>query len=232
MGVFQIFPNFYEDEKSRSILPGRLVWVPATQVEVAPRILEVERSSPREHDSMNFKIVELNDSHFKDRVKLPIAKFKLTSTEEAIVSKAKKRLCVVMARVGPIDTSLIEDNQQQKVAEHLSKTTTYIVAPLFSVSSKKEPGTFAPIMVSRIRAMQYLQFFCLPDKDPPEVPRSIIRLDRIFPTHLARACEATDKKIHEEPFEVIKEQLYLLFDKNYPQRIYSDVKELATGSLP
>ena len=108
---------------------------------------------------------------------------------------------------------------------------TYIVAPTFGVSNNRKPGTFAPILVSRICALQYPQFFCLPDKDPPEIPRSILRLDRIFPTLLVRACEATNKKIHEEPFAIIKEQLNMLLDPTLDHEKYDLVRELAESNL-
>jgi len=231
MGVLQIFDNFFDDTSSRQILPGRLVWVPTAQVDLAPKILEVERHSPHEHEAVSFKISEVNQSHFKHKDRLPIARFRLGSNEEAMISRAKKRLCVVLAVIGEIDDFQFPDKSQQKLAQHLFKTKTYIVAPTYSVSTNKDPGTFSPIIVGRIRALQYPQFFCLPDKDPPEVPRSIVRLDRIFPTNLARACDVDDRQIHEEPFSIIKEQLLMLLEPSLPHEKYDMIKELAEESL-
>jgi len=93
--------------------------------------------------------------------------------------------------------------------QHLEKPC-YLVAPLYSTTSMMEPGTFGPTLVARIRALQYLHFFCLPDKNRPGRPESIIRLDRVFPTYLGRGLAPMDEKIHEEPFEILLSQFSML----------------------
>ena len=138
MGTFQLFENFFDDVTTKDILPGRLVWVPTHQIDMAPRILELERASPEEHAAVNFKIVEANEKHFKDREKLPIAKLKLGPTEEALITKAKKRLCVVMAAIGPVDKADITDKTQQKLAAHLTTAATYIVCLLYTSPSPRD----------------------------------------------------------------------------------------------
>lgn len=99
------------------------------------------------------------------------------------------------------------------------------------MSHFKEPNTFEPILVARIRALQYLHFFCLPEFDSPHSPGSIVRLDRVFPTYLGRGCEAMRKRLHEEPFEVMLSQFSLLSGAVYREP-YELVRELVQEALP
>jgi len=94
-----------------------------------------------------------------------------------------------------------------------------------------EPGTFGPTLVARIRALQYLHFFCLPDKNRPGKPGLIIRLDRVFPTYLGSGSVPMDEKIHEEPFEILLSQFSILSGSVYREP-YELERELVKDALP
>ena len=97
----------------------------------------------------------------------------------------------------------------------------------------QNPGTFGPILVARIRALQYPHFFCILDPKKPENPGSIIRLDRIFPTYLGLCCSPMDKKLHPEPFELLLSQFSIVTqDKCAYSEPYELVKSLVQDALP
>ncbi len=94
-----------------------------------------------------------------------------------------------------------------------------------------DPGTFGPTLVARIRALQYPQFFCLPDKNKSDQPKSIVRLDRVFPSYLGRGSESAGEMIHEEPFDILLSQFSLLSGSVYREP-YDLARELVKDALP
>ncbi|CAM2737103.1 Uncharacterised protein [Legionella steigerwaltii] len=233
MGILQVFDTFLEDTPSNSKPQlGSIYWVPTPDTDEVTRILEVERATPDEHSITNFEITQINKTHFKSRQRLPIKRLNLGDTEEIILTKGKKRPVVILSAIHTSNIDTINSGTERKLASNLGKTT-YLVAPCFSVSSMLNPGTFGPILVARIRALQYPHFFCLPDPKNPDEPGSIIRLDRIFPTYLGLCCTPMEKKLHPEPFEVLLSQFSIVMnDKCAYKEPYELVKTLAQDALP
>ncbi len=231
MGILQVFDNFYESVPAGTAPePGHLYWVPTPNVDEVPRILDVERATATEHEVTSYEIREVAKHHFTKRERLPIKRLNLGETEELLIAKAKKRLVVVLASISSDGIGTLPDGTQRRLAKHLEKPS-YLVAPLFSTTTIMDPGTFGPTLVARIRALKYLHFFCLPDKAHPDRPRSIVRLDRIFPTYLGRGSEPAGDKIHEEPFEIILSQFSILSGAVYREP-YDLARELVQDALP
>lgn len=232
MGILQVFDEFFEPVASNvRPQPGHIFWVPTSEVYEVPRILDVKRATPDEHWATEFEISEINNVHFKSRERLPIKKLNLEESEELLIAKAKKRPAIIIAIVSTDGLKTLPDGVQKRMANHLEKCS-YLVAPFYSVSSFLEPGTFGPILVARIRALQYLHFFCVPDPNKPGVPGSIIRLDRVFPTYLGRGCESyRGLRLHEEPFEILLSQFSLLTGKGYREPLEM-ARELVQDALP
>lgn len=204
--------------------------MPTSDVVEVPRILDVERASATEHEVTSYEICDIAKHHFTKRERLPIKRLSLGETEELLISKAKKRLVVVLASIASEGIQTLGDGMQRRLAKHLEKTI-YLVAPLYSTSSMRDPGTFGPILVARIRALKYLHFFCLPDKAHSDRARSIVRLDRVFPTYLGRGSEPANEKIHDEPFEVILSQFSILTGSVYREP-YDIAKDVVKDALP
>lgn len=231
MGILQVFDNFYEDVPTGTKpTPGHIFWIPTPNVDEVPRILDVERADPTEHEVSSYEIKEIERHHFTRRERLPIKRLNLGDTEELLIAKAKKRPAVIIASTVSDDIDTLPDGQQKRLAKHLEKPC-YLVAPLYSTATMMDPGTFGPTLVARIRALQYFHFFCLPDQNRPDRPGSIVRLDLIFPTYLGRGCETMGKSIHEEPFEVLLSQFSILSGAVYREP-YDLVKELVQDALP
>lgn len=231
MGILQVFDNFYEiDAEKTKPQPGDIYWVPTADISEVPTILDVTRSTPEEHEVTSFEVKQIENYHFTERERLPIHRLNLGNTEELLISKAKKRPVVVLATTFTDDINTLPKGAQQKLAGHLSKPS-YLVAPMYSTTTMLDPGTFGPQLVARIRALQYLHFFCLPDEDNATRPGSIVRLDRVFPTYLGRGCNAYGKKLHPEPFEVLLSQFSILSGVGYSEP-YELIKELVQDALP
>jgi len=231
MGILQVFDCFYEDSPAgATVEPGQIYWVPTPDVDEVPRILDVERASAAEHEVSRYEIKQVEAHHFTKRDRLPIKRLNLGETEELLIAKAKRRPVVVLASVMVNDVGSLPDGAQERLARHLGKPC-YLVAPMYSTTSMLKPGTFGPALVARIRALQYHHLFCLPDKEHPDRPGSIVRLDRIFPTYLGRGCSAMGLRIHDEPFEILLSQLSILSGAIYREP-YDLVKDLVQDALP
>jgi len=137
--------------------------------------LEVERESPTEHYATKFKIRTMTDQDFKKKQKLPNWWLTLRETEELIVQRAKRRLAIVVAA-----ENTIFDDIKEAVGgrEHLQEENI-LVLPLYGIESPGHEGGFPSVVVARIKALMYRQFFYCPYKTP--VYESVVRLDRIQP---------------------------------------------------
>lgn len=232
MGVLQYFDQFYEEKATDDVQPkaGDIWWVPTSEVNEVPRIFDATRIDSQGHNITDFEITDIKQVHFTKRTRLPIKLLSLKETEELLIAKAKRRPCIVLAANSINDIDKIQSSIQKRLAGTLSKIT-YLVAPMYSVSSITDPGTFGPEMVARIRAMHYPHLFCLPEVDNKENPKSIVRLDRVFSTYLQKGCTYFGKKLPEELFAVLLSQFsHLIGGKDNEEFLL--VKELVESSYP
>jgi hypothetical protein len=122
MGVLQLFDRFYEAIPAGTLpAPGHLYWVPTPNVEEVPKILDVKRSSATEHEITDFEICEIGNHHFGKKTRLPIKRLALGDTEELVITKAKKRLAVVLASITTNNIQTLPKGQQQRLAKHVEK---------------------------------------------------------------------------------------------------------------
>jgi hypothetical protein len=177
VGITQLIDPFYQslDLKTLKNQPvvGQFCWIAAPHIDKIPRIMEVERDNPTEHYATKFKIRNMTDQDFRRKQKLPIWSLTLRETEELFVQKAKKRLAITVAA-----ENTIFDDLQETVAgrEHLQEDNI-LVLPLYGIESAGHEGGFPPVMVARIKALMYRQFFYCPYEAP--VYEAVVRLDRI-----------------------------------------------------
>jgi hypothetical protein len=92
---------------------GHLVWCPVPHLEEVPRILDVERAKSEEHFATKFQIVQMTEDHFRSKQKLPIKALSLGNTEELLISKAKKRPCIVLSNQ---NTEFLDENTMLAIA--------------------------------------------------------------------------------------------------------------------
>lgn len=137
--------------------------------------MEVERADPTELYATKFKIRNMTDHDFRKKARLPIKSLTLHETEELLVHRGKRRLGITVAA-----ENTIFDDIKEVVSgrEHLQEENM-LVLPLYGIESAGHEGGFPPVMVARIKALMYRQFFYCPFQSP--VYEAVVRLDRIQP---------------------------------------------------
>lgn len=235
MGIAQYFSNkFYDADSSVKPSIGSIYWVPTSEISEVPTLLDVKRASPTEHEITDFSFAEVGSHHFKEKERLPVKRLKLEDNSELVVSRAKRRPCVVIGLAG-IDAANIEEMQhegQKRQAKHLSRVI-HIVAPMFSCSTAQETGSFGPEITKRIKVLSYPHLAYFPPFDLAELsfnPGSILRLDLAFSTYLLRGCEKSNLRVNEEVMDIVQEQFKCLCG-NAPSEDFMEIKELLSDSL-
>ena len=208
MGVLQVFSSFFvEATATGPPEPGDIYWVPVPSTDEVPRVLDVKRADPHRHDEIEYEIREIQPYHFTERSdRLPLKLIHLEAAEELLIARCKKRPAVVLIvnRAASIEGA---GPLEQRLAKAATKAS-YVVAPLYSTATPQSPGTFMPVFVARIRALRYPQFACLPRLGSNEpVPGEIVRLDRLYSTHLSRGCDRGRWKLHPELLRLLHDQL-------------------------
>lgn len=204
MGILSLIePAFVNRPRGGDPAVGDLYWVPTGYLQETPTILDVQRSNPEEHGEVEFRLTEIGASHFRGGRSLPIKQLNLEGTEELLVSRGKRRPCVVIARTTVDNIAEITEASQRRLAEKGVGKVLYLVAPCYTTAKLNErEKTFGPQLVARIRALQYPHLFCLPERDKPDIPGSVVRLDRLFASFLARGCEALEYRLSADALEV------------------------------
>ena len=234
MGIVQLIDPFYVelsgDTFRRTSVVGQFCWVPVTHLDPVPRILDVERADPQEHHATKFSIRNMTDGDFKKKTRLPLKALSLRETEELVIHRAKRRPAIIISG----ETTIFDDVKsllQQMGRKHLQEENL-IVAPLYSVESGDHEGGFPPVMVARIRALMYKQFFFCPRGNSPLIEDSIIRLDRLhavvpnFPAYIPEPYS-----LSADALGVLMAMLRSLFGaKEEPE--FEALKELVFESLP
>lgn len=217
----------------RGVAEGAFVWAPVPHLEEVPRILNVERAASEDHFATRFDISQINNSHFKRKTKLPIKALGLGETEELLISKSKKRPCIVLTQE---KTQFSDSDLQEQIGKrkHL-QDNSFILAPLYGIETEDDKSGFPPIMVSRIRSLMYSQFFYVPSKCPKTrhafKSPGVLRLDRLFPSLPSRGVDPMNFKLSEEVFELLRAILRERFGGE-PTEALLTIRELLLETLP
>jgi hypothetical protein len=229
--IEEVVDQLYDNAKGVSL--GHMVWCPVPHLEEVPRILEVERESSERHYASKFEIVQLSAEHFKAKSKLPIKALALHNTEELLISKAKKRPCVVIC----CSNTHFDDAvavQETKGRKHLQDNSV-ILAPLYGTASPDDDRGFPPIMVARIRVFLYNQFFYFPKsclKSKLGIDKvGVARLDRIFSASPSRGVTPMNLKLSAEPLALLLAVVQERFGGSSNKHLET-VRELLAESLP
>jgi hypothetical protein len=135
--------------------------------------MEVDREDPTEHYATKFKIRNMTDQDFRKKQKLPIISLTLRETEELLIQKAKKRLAITVAA----ENTLFGDIREKLGGREHLQEENILVLPLYGVEAAGHETGFPPVMVARVKALMYRQFFYCPYTAP--VYEAVVRLDRI-----------------------------------------------------
>ena len=220
-------------ETSIGLAVGHFVWCPVPHLEEVPRILQVHRATSEAHYATKFEVVQMSGEHFKEKQKLPIKALSLGDTEELLISKAKKRPCLIVA----CHNTAFKDTRGAKELKgrtHL-QDDSMILAPIYGTATPDEHKGFPPIMAARIKVFLYNQFFYLPKRCPKTnlgfEKEGVVRLDRLFPASPNRGVAPIKMKLSEEPLVLLMAVLRERFGA-LPNEDLKTVRELLYETLP
>jgi hypothetical protein len=239
MGITQLIEHFYEilspQEFKQKPTLGQLCWVPSPHLNVIPQVLEIQRADPAEHNIGQFKIRNVQGNDFQRKDELPLYKLKLRLHEELIIQKAKRRPAIVLITTNTIFQN-IRDILKTEGKPHLQEDSI-LVLPIYIIEKPEHPGGFPPIMTTRIKALQYNQFFYCPRTPGKELIEGVARLDRlqiVFPGHRA-SYNPVPIKLKRDALVILVEMLReWLCIKGSPEneKYLSSLQEILKETIP
>ena len=235
MGITQIITPFYLNlpsaEYRKSPRVGQFCWVPIVHLDVIPRLLDVERADPTEHYATKFTIRPLGEKDFKKKLRLPIKMLSLRETEELLIHRAKKRPAIIIAAANTCFTDV--DSLLKTLGKtHLQESNCLLLLPVYGIATEDHDGGFPAVMVARIKALLYQQFFYFPREKSPLIFNSVGRLDRIQPIlYHHNVFDLEPYALSPEALSVLLGMIRNLFGAEEDD-LLKTIKELALEALP
>jgi hypothetical protein len=224
---------YYDHKRKPSASPeiGQIVFTPVLNTERRPYVADAQRSDPHTHRSAELTIRPMNDAaDFRKKQRLPIAALNLGETEELVVARAKQRPCLVLARSDGIDSMTLPEGVQRNKALN-AFGDIYCLAPIYSASTGDKSTSFGPVMTARIKCMMYPEFVFAPQSGLIIDTHSVIRLDRIFWSHVFAASEPQPLFVTNEILGICWNQLKILTEEPASGE-YMELRELMLSCLP
>lgn len=211
--------------------PGQIVFAPTLFTDRKPMIADASRSNPHTHAQANIVVRTVDDKvDFRGKPeRLPIYSQSLAQTEELVMSRAKKRPCVILAKTDGVDHRKLPVGQQGKALNAFD--AAYWLAPIYSVSSGKETRSFGPVMTARVKCMMYPEFMYVPPSGLTIKNPGVIRLDRMFWSFLLAASDPQDLFLSPDIIGICWSQIRLLVGDT-PDPDYIALQELMLLDLP
>lgn len=177
LGDFYATPegNFHE-----TFTPGQLYWAPTFYLPPHPDVLFEVNADPTEA-ALRFEIRRATPRTFRGDHR-PLKSLDLQTTEELVAVKAKRRLVVLLSQ----GNTIMEDLRAAVARDRMIHESSFLCLPMYGVHRGSGERGFPEIVVQRIQALMYSQFFYFPassTEDNPSVYEGIGRLDRIQAFH-------------------------------------------------
>lgn len=232
MSLTTLYPEseYFCDVDPKQICLGQLCWAPTPMPTAIPQILDVERSSPEEHESVKFVLRNGNrEGDFRQRDRnLPIKYLNLRSNEELLVQRAKRRPVIVVANgldCFPEFTQLLK----QKGKKHLQEDSVF-VAPIYKICRDEYGEGFIREMMPYIECLLFRQFFYIPGSRLHA--EGVIRLDRlqVVIDRGPAALEPTDLCLSKPIFNALRDTImYCLTGICSPE--LAELRELLASTI-
>lgn len=225
--------SHFDNKRNPSASPeiGQVVFTPVLYTEYRPFIADAKRSDPLTHQSADMSIRRMDDAlDFRKKQRLPIAALQLGETEELVVAKAKKRPCLVLAKSDGVDHMMLPEGAQRNQALN-AFGGIYCLAPIYSITTANKATSFGPVMTARIKCMMYPEFIYVPQSGLILKIPGIIRLDRLFWSHLFAASEPQPLFLSSEILGVCWNQLKILTGESASSE-FLEMRDLMLSCLP
>ena len=170
-GIDSWIGDYYQSipsEERHSFCLGQMCWAPIPYIPPCDplSILDIQEYNPLDESRISFRIVPATKNIFRDR-HVPIKALEWQTDEEIIPLKAKRRPVIVVS----------QEQHTVEAARTPDRLVTYLVTPIYSAASHD------PAFVTRIKHLEYSQFFHLAEDSRFNRREAFARLDRIQPAH-------------------------------------------------
>ncbi len=225
---------FYDNERRPGPSPevGQIVFAPVLATDSRPNCADAVRSDPQGHRSADLIIRPLDASvDFRGKsARLPIKALYLGENEELIVSRAKKRPCLILAKSDGVNANTIPKGRQRDKALNAFHGT-YCLAPIYSVSTAEKARSFGPVMTARAKCLMYPEFVYVPQSGMIIKAPGVLRLDRLFWSHLAACCDSENLFVSKEILGICSQQMQILAGES-PANEYGELRAMMLAFLP
>jgi hypothetical protein len=201
-----LIPQYYVGvggDYRRSFQPGQIYWAPTFYLPAHPEVLFEVDPDPAEA-RLKFEVRRAGDQSFRGSHR-PLKSINLQATEELVAVKAKRRLIVLLS----LPNTIYDDIRQHVGKDRKIHELSFLGLPLYGRHRGEAERGFPNIVVDRIQALMYNQFFYFPPSSTepePAVYESIGRLDRIQAFHAdTLAAGALPLRLHPDAWEVLRE---------------------------
>jgi hypothetical protein len=231
MSITQLYnkDEFYTATDPKDFRIGQICWVPIPNPDPIPRILDVQRNNPEEHEEVKFELRlgnQRNDFKTRDR-SLPIKYLNMRSDEELLAQTCKKRTSIILAS-GVDCYPEITNILKQKGKKHQQQDCMFVI-PCYSVQVEEYGTGFIQQIVERTKCLMYRQFFYLyPWNDTKDL---IARFDRIQVVidRSPASIEPTNVCLSEEIFNLFL-SMFIFCISGKTNKLLDDVKDLVRGA--
>ncbi len=206
MPLSDLIPQYYvgvEGDYHRSFHPGQFYWAPTFYLPAHPDILFEVDPDPTEV-RLKFDLRRADDRSFRGSHR-PLKSINLQATEELVAVKAKRRLVVLLSQPNTIYDDIRQDVGKDRKIHELS----FLGLPLYGRHRGEAERGFPDVVVDRLQALMYNQFFYFPPSslEPNSVVyESIGRLDRVQAFHVdTLAAGAIPLGLHQDCWDVLRE---------------------------
>ncbi len=215
---------WWETTTDKSLCVGRLVWAYVPHVDENPTTLVVEGRTDNagNHGEARLKLTALDVRSKPPQPSLPVAALPLHDGEAYLVSRGKKRPCIVVGISPPIDKSI------QRGQPKWQFSRTLAVLPAYGVEQTEKRTGFDPEFVRRVRAGEFPAYHWDRWPGSSEKEGSMFRLDQVATIGAGSlAVETSDLRLSESARAVLRERMeWLATDTLDPASAFSIAREL------
>lgn len=233
MSIIQLYAKdeFFTNVDSTEFKNGQFCWVPTPILDPIPRILDIERHLPEEHEKVRFELRLANQSDdFRKRDRsLPIKYLNLRSSEELLAQRAKKRPAIILS--SGVECFLdITRLLKSKGKKHHQQDCLFII-PCYSVLKESYGTGFIPEQVALIQCLMYRQFFYIPESSI--FSELIPRFDRVHVVidRSPAAIEPTNLCLSDEVFNLFLSMFIYCISGRTDENL-DTVREIVREALP
>ena len=183
MPITELLGKFYDTPQGNyheTFFPGQLYWAPTFYLPPHPDVLFEIEPDPTE-SKLKFDLRRATPESFRGSHR-PLKSLDLQTTEELVAVKAKKRLVVLLSQ----SNTILSDLRAFVAKDRKIHEQSYLCLPIYGVHHGVGERGFPEVVVDRIRALMYNQFFYFPPsstEENPSIYEGIGRLDRIQAFH-------------------------------------------------